>query len=298
MGGIEFVQGFASPFLDIFFQGVTIIAEKFIMMFVVGYFYWCTSKDFGERFILTVMSGFSVNAFFKNLFRVERPFVKYKDEIRALRLSTATGYSYPSGHTQTATTVFGLVGFRLKRFFPIISAVLIFLIGLSRVYLGVHTVYDVLGGLAFGLVWSYVGFWLYKLLTKKENPLWLLVYIIPAIFAILAVNPLFVGDTFSMTGTSVGAIVGVVIENFYIGFQPVNSRKNQFIKIFVGFSGALILEAVLKAILGSLIKQDTMIGCAAVFASYFLCGFWITAGLPFISKKFLEKDLVVNNDGE
>lgn len=296
LGGIEFVQRFSSPFLDIFFQGVTIIAEQFIMMFVVGYFYWCSERTYNSKFMLTVMSGFSVNALFKNIFRVERPFDKYGDKISTLREFTATGYSYPSGHTQTATTVFGLIGFKLKKFFPIIAFVLIFLIGLSRVYLGVHTVYDVLGGLAFGAVWGFFGFKLYDFLVKKNNPLWFLIYAIPSVFAIIFVNINDVGDTFSMTGSSIGAIIGIIIENQFIKFNPINKPKQQVIKMVLGLGVALVLQYGLKALFLLFFKEETIVWYVLDFIRYFICTFWITAGIPFISKKYLEKDLVVNEN--
>jgi len=296
LGGIEFVQSFSNPFLDVFFEGVTIVAEQFIMMFVVGYFYWCSERTYNAKFMLTVMSGFSVNALFKNIFRVQRPFVKYKDEIRTLRMQTATGYSYPSGHTQNATTVFGLIGFKLKRFFPLIGFALIFLIGFSRVYLGVHTVYDVLGGLAFGAVWCFVSFKIYDILEKKKEPLWFLLYAIPSFFAIIFVNLNFPGDTFNMTGSSIGAIVGIVVENKFIKFNPINKPKKQVIKMILGLGVALILQNGLKVLFLLFIKETTIIWCVFDFIRYFICTFWITAAIPFISKKYLEKDLTVNEN--
>lgn len=79
---------------------------------------------------------------------------------------TETGYSFPSGHSATATTLYGLLGYWLvrgrrrirHRWLVGCSAVgLILVVGFSRIYLGVHFLSDVLGGYLLGACWLIVG---------------------------------------------------------------------------------------------------------------------------------------------
>lgn len=292
MWSIEFFQSFANPFWDKFFTIATTLAEQYVMMFVIGYFFWCTNRKFAFPFILTIMSGFTINAFLKNLFHIERPFVRFKDEqLRTLKLDTATGYSFPSGHTQSATSVFGIIGFMKKGIFKYFGIILVVLIGVSRMYLGVHTIYDVLAGVAVGAVWAIFGMKLYVILEKKNNPLWYLIYAIPVLLALIFVNPAFPGDTFTLAGTSLGAIIGVVLENMFVRFEPRTRPANQILKMFIGIAGGLLFQAGLKPFFALFATNGSYLSYGLDFLRYFICGMWITFGLPLIAKKFINNNL-------
>lgn len=288
--GIEFLQSFSNPILDTVFQFITAFAEQIVMMVVISYLFWCTERSFGFKFILTTMSGFSVNGFLKNIFRVERPFVKYEG-IKAIRTQTATGYSFPSGHTQTATMVYGPFGIKKRGIILVLSAIFIFLIGVSRVYLGVHTVYDVLGGLIVGIIWSIFSYKLYDYLEKKNNPLYFLVYLIPAIISLLTVNLKFPGDTFTLAGSTIGAVVGVVFENKYVRFEPKAIPKIQVLKMAIGLIVALVIQSIFKQIDKALIINHPYFSNLAGLIGYTLIGLWITLGMPIICNKFFRKEI-------
>ena len=89
----------------------------------------------------------------KNIFAVERPNVN--------PLIDPGGFGYPSGHSMNAMVFFGICAVMILRYagrkplkicFTIFAVLAILLVGLSRIYLGVHTVTDVLGGYLAGLV--------------------------------------------------------------------------------------------------------------------------------------------------
>ena len=76
------------------------------------------------------------------------------------RLTDISGYSFPSGNTMNSTAVYGLIAYLIstrikkgKRVVFAVSSILCLLIGLSRIYLGVHYLTDVLAGFAVGLCW-------------------------------------------------------------------------------------------------------------------------------------------------
>lgn len=79
-----------------------------------------------------------------------------------LRTSPPTDFSFPSGHAATSMIIFGFLLYlaciylhhKLIRAFAItLCVLLIFGIGLSRIYLGEHWFSDVLGGYVYGLAW-------------------------------------------------------------------------------------------------------------------------------------------------
>lgn len=89
----------------------------------------------------------------KNVFAIERPGIN--------PLIDPGGFGYPSGHSMNAMVFFGISAImvlryssnqRLKQFAPVLAAICILLVGLSRIYLGVHTATDVLGGYLAGSV--------------------------------------------------------------------------------------------------------------------------------------------------
>lgn len=87
-----------------------------------------------------------------------------------------TGYSFPSGHSLIAVVVYGLLGYFLMHVFrhhaakvavAICTAALVVLIGLSRVYVGVHYPTDVLAGWTGGIPWLITCFWIHEALTRR-----------------------------------------------------------------------------------------------------------------------------------
>ncbi len=109
---------------------------------------------------LTIVGGAILNRFLKLAFQRARP--QLDDPIRSF-----AGYSFPSGHTVTATVVFGAIALLLftrvktlrARVIVIVSATLIIaLVGFSRIYLGAHYLTDVLAAMAEGVAWISLSF--------------------------------------------------------------------------------------------------------------------------------------------
>ncbi|WP_099157499.1 phosphatase PAP2 family protein [Virgibacillus ndiopensis] len=111
------------------------------------------------------------NHLLKSIFEIARPNLEH--------LVHAGYYSFPSGHTMNSTAFFGLLAFLLSRYIVktkkqsiwiwSIASILILLIGLSRVYLGVHYPIDVLGGFAAGGAWLFVSICIHSFLPIKER---------------------------------------------------------------------------------------------------------------------------------
>ena len=120
---------------------------------------------------LSVFGGMGLNRFLKYVFHRARP--SFDDPILSL-----TGYSFPSGHTMTATVLWGVLAAylisRTDRFFVRVlvflsAAVLIAIVGFSRIYLGAHYLSDVLAAIAEGLAWLSLCFTLVYSFWHKRN---------------------------------------------------------------------------------------------------------------------------------
>ena len=146
---LKTIQSIACPFLDVLFQIITALGETAPAILIVGFLYWCQNKTLGRRLMFTVGFSAALNGSVKGL--VNRPRPSEADGIRKLRSETATGSSFPSGHSQNISSLLTCLGLWFqKRFFWVLSAVIMLLVGFSRLYLGAHYPTDVLAGLVFG----------------------------------------------------------------------------------------------------------------------------------------------------
>lgn len=163
-----FFQSLRVPFLSFLAEAVSFLGETAWTAGVILFVYFCIDKRKGFGLGAVSMTGHLLNNTFKVIFRIPRPWVKYPDDIIPLRQSTATGYSFPSGHSENAGSIYlGLYKtFRESRAMRILSVILLVLIPLSRIYLGVHWPLDVVFGLALGM---FVGSFVNKFTALYDN---------------------------------------------------------------------------------------------------------------------------------
>lgn len=209
---LKSIQSFANPFLDVFFEMITFIAEPYILIAIVFLLYYLFHKEFGEYLIYSMLTSLIINTGFKNVFKVDR--LIGEEGIRTLRAQTATGYSFPSGHSQSASTFFfGVANYMKKRIWWILSILITSLVCFSRLYLGVHYPKDVIAGFLLGLLLSYL---CYKLYFNVQNKL--LLYLLTP----LALVPFFFfgisEDFIKFFGAMVGFSLGAIIEKKYVNF--------------------------------------------------------------------------------
>lgn len=139
------LQKIRTPFLDALFGLITRLGEETILLVIGMLIIWCLDKKWGFRFLFAGLFGTALNQLLKAIFLIPRPWVLDPQfEIVESAREAATGYSFPSGHTQSAGTVFGMIAMWLKKRRVTAACVaVILLVGFSRMYLGVHTPYDV-----------------------------------------------------------------------------------------------------------------------------------------------------------
>lgn len=157
---INWAQSYVSDSTNLVMRIITEIGYIYVIIpvgLIALYYFMYVKKHFweGVMLVVSILGGDVIKGIFKNLLQRERP--------TFLRIVEETGYSFPSGHTMSVVTFYGMLAYLLWINFPqrkglrwtiaTVTPVIILLVGFSRIYLGVHFPTDVLGGLAVGGAW-------------------------------------------------------------------------------------------------------------------------------------------------
>lgn len=271
---IKYFQSFANPTMDKLAQGITMMGETYFFVIAIAIIFWCINKKLGYRLGFTLILSMVFNGLVKEILKVPRVFGT--EGIRSLRVETATGYSFPSGHTQGITTFAGVLMTNIKkRWMYMLGTLLIILVGISRIYLGVHRPIDILGGIILGATWVWIGNKMFNDLEDGGS-------IKPLLFiiALMCICLYFfrVHDYYVATGVLVGMFGGYLIERKYINFQEKATLSKNLIKFFLGIGTVSLIQLVLKYIFPEYLIFD--------FIRYAITGLCITAGVPFLFIRF------------
>jgi len=271
MGVIRFIQGFSSPFLDGFFQNVTQLGEEYFYIVMLALILWCFDKRYGYKLTFAFLFSGVLNGLVKGVVRAPRPIGA--DGIRSLRVETATGPSFPSGHTQNITAFLVSLMRRLRRPWAYaVGSALILLVGVSRLYLGLHWPQDVLGGIALGAAAVLLADWAFEWAAKRRTRWLHLALLIPALAAAYVWRDY--GDLVKAAGTFSGFLIGYSIESSLIRFEVRAPLGKQAVKAVLGIAVAMAVKEGLKLLLPQAPGSD--------LARYLLFGLWITAGAPAV----------------
>lgn len=272
---IRAIQSVASPALDIIFEAITMLGEDIFIVLVATFIYWCFNKEMGYWMCWCLSFGNLFVESAKGVFKVERPIGV--DGIRTLREQTAPGYSFPSGHTHASANFFTSIARAVnrKRFWTL-AAVVPAIVGLSRLYLGVHWPMDVIGGYIIGILIPLILWLVYRKFAKYKPILFLISTAVYIPFFFICGESLSFWKSF---GFALGVAVGAFIETKFIRFEidDVPAKKKAF-RYVGGIILVLIVYLGMKAILPA----------APVYSllRYFCIPFAVTVVWPAIFKKF------------
>lgn len=258
------LESIRTPFLDKLMGLVTNLGGEAVFIVAAIIVFWCLNKSCGYYMMTVGFAGTIINQFLKLWFRIPRPWVKDPNfTIVESARAEATGYSFPSGHTQNAFAVFGAPA----RFFKntalrIIFILLIALTAFSRMYVGVHTPLDVGVSIIVGTILVFVIYPFFRDMDKSPKK----VYIIFSIFIVLAAA--FVAfvelydfpadidaenyasglkNAYMILFCAIGLMLTFFIDTKYIHFPTQAVWWAQIIKVVVGLAILLALKSVLKA---------------------------------------------------
>jgi len=282
------LESIRNPVLDAFFSVVTHLGSETLFIAIAIIVFWCVNKRTGYYLLTVGFFGTILNQFLKLVCRVPRPWVRDPDFtiVEAAR-ADATGYSFPSGHTQSITGSMGCLARTSKnRTARVIYLVIIALTAFSRMYLGVHTPADVGTSLVIGAV---LVLGLYPVFERcKEQPK--LMYAIVGVLTTCSLAYLLfvelypwpadidphnlesgLKNAYTLFGCGVGMLVSYFVEERYIRFDERATWQGQAVKLVVGFAIVLGIKAglkpVLEAVLPALIARSIRYFIMVVFAA-------------------------------
>jgi membrane-associated phospholipid phosphatase len=260
---LRLLEAIRTPLFNAIFQFVTFFGEETLFMVLAMVIFWCVDKKSGYFLLYVSFLGGTINQFLKLIFCVPRPWVLDKNfTIVESARDAATGYSFPSGHTQSAAGLFfGVARFRKEVWLRILCVAIALLVAFSRMYLGVHTPADVLTSLGVALLLVFGAYPLFQLAWK--NAKWfilligvllltgiaLLLYVefvpLPA-NAILEFSTDGAKTAYTMFGTSLGLAFVLWIEQKYIKFSVKAVWWAQILKAAIGLGLVIAVRLLLK----------------------------------------------------
>ncbi len=279
-------------------SAVTWLGHELLPIAVICIFYWCVNKKLAYKAGFSFFfSGLTVQTL-KITFRIDRPWIldpNFKPVESAVE--EATGYSFPSGHTQAATSLFATLALHFKKWYVKLVCVLFFLlVGFSRMYLGVHTPLDVLVSMGVTLLFSVLVFVIIDKIydTKKYDAVLSIIMVLISIAvmtysATLMANGTieykYASDCCKSGGAGLAFAIGYWIERKYINFDTKSKNIGvQILKFAVGIAVALAAKSALKPLF-ALFLTDGIPALIGDTLRYFVLVFWIIAAYPAIFKK-------------
>ena len=150
-------RGNRPPLLDWLMLGLTQLGNFIFAIILALTFYFTESKLFAYSLIFGVITLGLMIEIIKLYIRRVRPYIKLK-KIRIVG-SKASGRSFPSGHTGQAFFLVSLIAhyYHVNIYLWILLYATALLVGITRIYVGMHYPRDVLAGAILGTAWGIIG---------------------------------------------------------------------------------------------------------------------------------------------
>lgn len=293
-------------------QFFTFLGSENFFFLVLPLIYWSVDARLGLRVALILITSNSLNSIFKLAFASPRP---YWVSTQVNPLTAETSFGIPSGHAQNSVAIWGTMADGIRKQWAWAAALLLaFLVGLSRLYLGVHFALDVLAGwliggillLAFISLWGPVSAWIAKKTMGQQIAMAFFVslimidlgawevarldgYVIPQEWIDNALRTGIEPDPISLAGfiTSAGTLFGLGVGMAWIvskgGYSASGPAEKRALRYVIGLVGILILWMGLGEIFP---RDENMLSYILRYFRYTLVGLWIAAGAPWLFFRF------------
>jgi membrane-associated phospholipid phosphatase len=277
---IRIVQQVHGPVLDTLFKTITFTGEELFFLILIPLVYWCLDSSVGARLGIIFLLSTYANTGFKDIFAHPRPF----ELDPVVRLYRAEGYGFPSGHSQSAVIVWGIIadGFR-RTWLWVVAILLMVLVGFSRIYLGVHFPTDVLGGWAIGAfflaAYLMMGQRVVTLLQQMGLAIQLtLAFVMPTM--LLALHPN--NDNIGPMAVLMGISTGLALTIHLAPFSTAGPLRQRVLRFAVGVIVLFALYYGLKLIFPGMSKPLYFF---MRFVRYTAVGLWVSLGAPWLFRQ-------------
>ena len=206
-------------------SNLSAFGEQMLLVAIMGFFYWGLNKEFGKYLGVNILMVNIWNPMIKNVALRLRPYFVEEYNVQLLRLIdsgadpmdiAAQGYSFPSGHSSNAATIYGSLAVHEKnrRWLWVLAIVLPLLVGFSRVFVGAHFPTDVIWGWVLGIVTIALVALLRKLI--KNHLVFNIVLLLTAIPGFFYCKS---NDYFSSMGMLLGFVLAEPFEEKFVKFE-------------------------------------------------------------------------------
>lgn len=243
-----------------FFTITSALVTSALTAAIPAILYWCFHKQAGIFILFNSEIGRVINDLLKGTFCVYRPWIKDAEIIPASEaLSKASNFSFPSGHTQFVTAVYGGFAFFYRKVLPKLVIVLcmavVAMVAFSRNFLGVHTPQDVLVAIIYSVVLFYAAEKIFTWIGKDDERkleffigglilcafAFLYLYFKPYpedfLYGKIIVDPLDARvDAFDALGFGLSFFLGWFLEQKFINFKIKISNKERLWRVIIGFA--------------------------------------------------------------
>lgn len=285
MALLYWLEDLRIPIINELMLAITYLGDEIAFLVVALILMWCVDKKTGYYVLSVGFLGTITNQFMKLWFRVPRPWILDENfTILEQAREGASGYSFPSGHTQSSVGTFGSIAYITKnKFLRSICLIAVVLVPFSRMYLGVHTPLDVCvaaamaGVLIFGLKPVIMG------KNERVFPIFLGIMVAVAVgflcFVELYPFPSDIDphnmesglkNAYTLLGSLLGLVIVYIIDNKWLHFPTKAVWWVQVIKVGIGLGLALIIKngfkAPLEAVFGMLVGRSVRYFLIVIFA--------------------------------
>jgi membrane-associated phospholipid phosphatase len=308
--GIDWILAIQSlgSWLELPMKFFTFLGFEDFFFLVLPLVYWSIDAGLGLRIALILATSNYLNSIVKLLFAAPRP---YWVSTQVEPFSVESTFGIPSGHAQNAAALWGIMAARVnQRWAWVVSSILIFLIGFSRLYLGMHFVHDVVAGWLIGFVilfaflkfWDPVAAWLKTKTLSQQVMIAFLVSLIMIAGGILSGVPLNayvfpvdwrdnalragpLPDPISLESlvTSAASFFGLASGAAWIasrgGYETSGPIEKRALRYVIGLVGIMILWFGLGQLFP---RGEEIVPLILRYIRYSLVGLWITAGAPWL----------------
>ncbi len=281
--GIVWLQRLQPPGAIAFWRGISFLGEEQAFLLLLTVLFWGYRKRETLYTATALLLGSYLTFVLKDLFATPRPFHVAPDQVRVLLPGgEALGYGLPSGHALNAAAMWGtLAGMVRRPLFTAFAIGLIFLIGFSRIVLGVHFPHDVLAGWAVGALVAVATVRLFPPLARRVGRA-------PRTAALLALGGVLLlfllhgtPETATPLGAWLGMAWGALGEARWEPFDPGGPWGRRVARLMVGLSTLAAIYLALPAAFARL-PGSSLAALPLRLVRYALIGLWITWGAPWL----------------
>lgn len=283
-------ESHTSVFFENFANFLSLFGDEMLITAIICFIYWCinpiTAYKIGTSFFVSGILAQSL----KITFKIQRPWIldnRLKPSSQAI--ASATGYSFPSGHTQGAGALFFSIMFHHRKTWSfLVCPFIVVLVALSRMFLRVHTLYDVIFSFFITLFIAFCVEQLSNFIFKNPKNtsifagILLFISVLSTIYSFVVLihanEPALIYDSIKASGAGLGFSFGLYLERNFLNFSPPVSKLSKMILFISGMLTTILLKSLLQLSLSAI---HYTVYC---LLGYFVMVLWILFFFPWLYK--------------